>query len=78
MTIAIYCAAIALIAGFFGASPGRAFLMGGAVAMVSGLIAIAVERRFNEWSDIYLASPMALIFAAATAVMAFTVAKTKR
>lgn len=51
--------------------------MGGVVGIVSGLIAIAIERRFNEWSDIYLAAPLALIFAAATAVMAFTVAKTK-
>lgn len=52
--------------------------MGGGVAFVSGFIAITIERRFNEWTDIYLSTPLALMFAAAAAVMAFTVAKTKR
>jgi hypothetical protein len=78
VAISIYCAAIALIAGLFGASPWRASLMGGGVAFVSGFIAITIERRFNEWTDIYLSTPLALMFAAAAAVMAFTVAKTKR
>ncbi|MGE8451875.1 MAG: hypothetical protein ACN6OP_14870 [Pseudomonadales bacterium] len=78
MTISIYCAAIAVAAGILGASPRKALLMGGGIGFVSGVIALAVERRINDWWDLYPVATLALMFAASAAIMAFTVAKTKR
>lgn len=52
--------------------------MGGGIGFVSGVIALAVERRINDWWDLYPVATLALMFAASAAIMAFTVAKTKR
>ncbi|MDH1660555.1 hypothetical protein N5E02_03895 [Stenotrophomonas sp. GD03777] len=78
MEFAIFCVAIAFATGMLGASPGKAFLMGFSVGFVSALVAIAIERRLNDWADLYPISILALLFGVATATMALSVSKLKR
>ena len=78
MEISIFCVVIALTTAIIGASPRKAFLMGGLVAFVAGFVAFAVENGPPDLYGIYRVSIFAVLFALPAALMSFIVAKLKR
>ncbi|EKT4092581.1 hypothetical protein QEG23_002098 [Stenotrophomonas maltophilia] len=79
MTVAFLCVAIAFAAGMIGATPKRAAILGALVGGIAGAVRSLVERDFIYYGISWEEFPWEVLLpAAATAAMAFAVAKLKR